>query len=247
MRSSARYLLLLPLLFLASLSTGVKGQVLLGNSGGLSVPSAEMEAPGTFRTGAQFVESGIIKGSQKWGSYDFWYDTYIYYFNFTPFNWIELTFSETLLADNYETGEDSEFYNQDRTVSVKIRPLKEGHYWPAIALGAIDPYSICSHPTYSSLWAAATKHVHTSFLHSTFAFNAGYARGTDGGRQFDGAFGSFSWQPDFLPQARCCVEYDTHGWVLGAEALLWRHLGVYAYARDLDLMSFGLRYQTTIR
>lgn len=32
------------------------------------------------------------------------------------------------------------YYYQDRYFSLKLRPLKEGKYWPAIAIGTNDPY-----------------------------------------------------------------------------------------------------------
>lgn len=36
-------------------------------------------------------------------------------------------------------SDESRYYYQDRYFSIKIRPLKEGKWWPAIAVGANDP------------------------------------------------------------------------------------------------------------
>lgn len=227
------------------LRCNASAQALLGNSGGLNIPSAEIAEAGTFRGGAQFVKANTIVGAQKWGSYRWAFDTGIYYVSFTPFSWLEATFTETILAEKNKEG-IYDYYNQDRTVSVKARLLPEGRWWPALAVGAIDPFSLCDHPTYSSYWAAATKHLHFKALRTSFVFTGGYAKGQEQSQMYDGAFGGFYIKHDALPGSRLCVEYDTNGWVVGAEALIWRHLGLYYFQRLNEGMSFGIRYQTTI-
>lgn len=227
------------------LSASGFAQALLGNSGGLNMPSAEMSEVGTFRGGAQFVRSNTIIGAKKWGSYQWDYDTGVYYVSFTPFSWLEATFSETILAEKNKQGV-YEYYNQDRTVSIKARPIPEGRWWPAVAVGVIDPFSLCEHPTYSSYWAAATKHLHFQSLQTTFTFTAGFAQGQEQARMYDGVFGGLSIAYDRFPGSRVCVEYDTNGWVAGAEALLWRHLGMFFFTRQGPGMAAGVRYQTTI-
>lgn len=220
-------------------------QALLGNSGGLNVPTAEMAEAGTFRGGAQYVRHNTIIPAEKWGSYTWDFDTGIYYVSFTPFSWLEATFSETILAEKRKDG-SWDYYNQDRTVSFKVRPIPEGRWWPAVAIGMIDPFSMCKHPTYATYWAAATKHLHSKQLQTAIVLSGGYARPGEESKMWNGAFGAFSIEHDRLPGSRVSVEYDTQGWVFGAEFLLWRHIGIFGFTREGAGAAGGIRYQTTI-
>lgn len=220
-------------------------QALLGNSGGLNVPTAEMAEAGTFRGGAQYVRHNTIIPAKKSRSYSWNFDTGIYYISFTPFSWLEATFSETILADKQKDGSYN-YYNQDRTISVKARLVSEGRWWPAFAVGTIDPFSIWQHPTYSSYWAAVTKHLHSKRAGMAVVFSGGYSLADEESQMWNGAFGAFSIEHDRLPGSRLSVEYDTNGWVFGAEFLIWRHIGVFGFTREGAGAAAGIRYQTTI-
>ena len=228
------------------LAASACGQGLLGNSGGHCIPSAEMLEAGTFRCGIHYVQGGTIVGPTKSDSYDFPYDTGIYYLNFTAFSWLEATFSETIVANKLKDG-SYYYYNQDRTLSLKLRPVSEGKYRPAIAVGAIDPFSICDHPTYCTYWAAMTKHVHSRRLHGTLGATLSYGYGAETSRMWDGVMSGLTYEPDRWQGTWLSVEYDTHGVVVGAETLLWRHLGLYVWTRDMQRVVAGARFQITLK
>lgn len=227
-----------------------KGQVLLGNSGGLNIPTAEMNPAGTFIGGLNFIEKGIIspekgKVDHRW---KFNYNTYSYYVNFTFFDWLEATFRETLLESNsYGKFDDYKFREQDRSVTIKVRPLKEGKYYPAVAFGVNDPYSFTGHHVYSSAWGVMTKNLHTNLLKSTFTATIGYAKAFDDSQMYDGFIGGIKWTPDWCKEVSLLAEYDSKVINVGIQGLLFRHLGFYGFVHDFDSYSAGIKYQTTIK
>lgn len=223
---------------------------MLGNSGGMNIPTAEMMPAGTFRAGINYIGKGIITGEKdaidhRW---QFNYNTYNYYLNFTFFDWLEATYRQTLLHSNsYGKYEDySLLREQDRSITVKIRVLKESNYFPAIALGITDPYSFSGHHIYASLWGAATKQLHIQSLASSFTATIGYSKSFDQSVMYNGLFGGIRYTSDYIPNTSLMAEYDTHGFNIGCQTLLLKHLGIYYFTRDFTTFSAGIKYQTTI-
>lgn len=244
-----KYAYLTVLSLLLSLGTFLKTQAqdMLGMTGGLNIPTTEMNPAGTFRGGVNFIGKGLITPELKPNrdAWKFQYNTFIYYVDFTVFDWIEASFRETLLQ-NVRKGKKA-LREQDRSISIKVRPLKEGKYWPAIAFGVNDPTSITGHHPYSSAWAVMSKSVHSSALMCTFNANLGYMKSWDNSVMYDGVVAGITYQPDWFPSARVTAEYDTQGWNVGAQALLWKHLGLYVFTREFSAFGAGIRYQTTIK
>ena len=49
---------------------------------------------------------------------------------------------------------------QDRSIFLKVRPLKEGKWWPSIVFGAQDPLGSAVYTKlYSNVYFAASKHI----------------------------------------------------------------------------------------
>lgn len=233
-----------------SIFTRTEAQELLGNSGGMNIPTAEMMPAGTFRTGINYIGKGIITGEKNASDHrwQFNYNTYNYYLNFTFFDWLEATFRETLLESNsYGKYNDYKlFREQDRSISVKARVIKESNLMPAIAICIHDPYSFSGHHTFSSVWIAATKQIHSKLLASTCTTTVGYSQPFDKSQFQDGIFAGIKYTPDFLPQSSVIAEYDTKGFNLGLQALLFNHVGLYCFSHDFETFSAGIKYQTLI-
>lgn len=238
--------LLLSTFFLCTAVTG-SAQEIIGNTGGLNIQTADMEEAGTFRGGLHFIGEGLIvpvtnPRDHRW---EFGYNTFIYYLDFTVFDWLEVSLRETLLEnfknDRYRLRE------QDRSVSLKARVLKEGKYWPAIAVGLNDPTSVTGNHPYSSAFLAMTKHVHSAATFGTWSATVGYMYPWDESHMYDGFTVGLCYQPDWSMRTRLMVEYDTRGINYGFDALLWKHLGIYFMARESSAISAGIRYQTTIK
>ena len=104
--------------FFAAVWGTTKAQTVIGTTGMMNVPTADMRAAGTFDGGASFIQKELL--------YEKSYNTYLYFIGFTPFPWLEITMCETLLQTNM--GSKKGFDQQDRSTSVRLRPLKEGNF-----------------------------------------------------------------------------------------------------------------------
>ena len=114
-----------------------QAQQYTGTSGMVHIPTGEMQHEGDALIGAHFLnkamtpDTGFLYLGEK-------YNTFDYYLALTPFSWIEMSYvcTERRRAINEQTGEIQ--WSKDRYASVKIQPLKEGKYWPAVAIGCND-------------------------------------------------------------------------------------------------------------
>ena len=111
-----------------------RAQTVIGTNGMMNVPTADMHPAGTFDGGASFIQKELL--------YEKDYNTFLYYISFTPFSWIELTLRETFVkTEKSPTDPKVGFYQQDRSTSVRLQPLKEGKFWPTVVVGSNDFYS----------------------------------------------------------------------------------------------------------
>ena len=121
-----KYLLLV--VFAAGILLGgptLHAQHSMGVTGLLNIPTADMQADGTFMVGANFLPDRMLP--------DLWnYNTGNYFLNMTFLPCLEVGYRCTLMR--LKTGK----WNQDRSVSLRLRPLKEGRYWPSVVLGSND-------------------------------------------------------------------------------------------------------------
>ena len=242
----------LPLLLL--IQSRVMAQDMLGTTGGLNIPTAEMQPSGTFMGGINFVGKGIIQGEMTDRSDDCWrfeYNTGIYYLNFTPFSWLEVTLRETMLRSKYSKHNEYlgeyKYRRSDRSMSFRVRPLKEGLLWPAIVIGTNDPWKDTGHNIYCSAYAVASKHIHLKSLASTWLVTLGYAKSFNSATTYDGLIAGLKYTPDFFKEGSVLVEYDTQGFNVGLHARLWHHLGLYAFTREFTNFNCGIRYEYTIK
>ncbi len=232
--------------------TPAKAQLYTGLSGLIHTPNGEMNEVGTARIGGYFLNSHFTPGEA--GKYGFLYDgekfnTASFYASITPFSWIEIAYAFTLLK-RLEDGRDSPAYNEkDRYFSVKIQPLKEGKYWPSVALGANDPIGSRGKDGgsmyFSNFFVAATKHftpgrhnigVHAAYRHFRREYNA----------KWNGIVGGITYNPSFAPNLRGIVEYTGDGVNVGADCLLWRHLFLQATLQNGKYFSGGACYQVNL-
>ena len=215
-----------------------KAQTVIGTNGLMNVPTADMRPAGTFDGGASFIQKELL--------YKKTYNTYLYYVSFTPFSWMEITLRETLLktrksATNPKVG----FYQQDRSTSLRLRPLKEGKYWPAVVVGANDFYSDHGASQYACFYGVMSKHFPIKSVGVVEA-TAGYARHHKKGTTYDGVMGGLSFAPVFFPDLRVMGEYDTEGCNIGLGAFLFRHLNVTCFTREFKGINATVSYQYTI-
>ena len=130
-----RFALIL-ILCVAVCSTEVSAQDLIGTSGLINIPTADMQPDGTFDGGARWMSPAALHDLVN-------YDTGLYYVRFTPFSFFEFTFRETLFKTQHSVKKTWNYYQQDRSSTIRVRPLaeREGKWWPSVVIGVNDIYS----------------------------------------------------------------------------------------------------------
>ena len=123
LKGSILFLILIPM------SGLVHAQYSMGTTGQLMIPTAEMQETGTFMR-SQF----LTRASYSIG---FQFPTMNYFVDMTLFSFIEFTYRMTLLKMTTGTGRTG-YHNQDRSNTIRIRPLKESRYFPAVVIGGDD-------------------------------------------------------------------------------------------------------------
>lgn len=218
------------------------GQTVIGTPGLMNIPTAEVREAGTFDGGASLMERELQPSSKN-------YNTGLYYVYFAPFSFVDVTFRETLLkcrksATNAKVG----FYQQDRSLSVRVNPLKEqeGQWWPSVLAGVNDFYSDHGGSYYAAVYMAMTKSLQLGGLGAISA-TAGYAHPIREGILYDGVFGGISISPACVRELRLMGEYDTRGVNVGLGTQLFRHLNLTCFTREFKGISATASYQYTIR
>lgn len=225
-----------------------KAQEYNGLTGLLQVPSAETDSVGTFRGSAMFLHQAFLPEQMPRKN------TFNYGIGITGFKWIELSYCASLLWMYKNNDEEAKkgFYNEDRRVNVKVTPLYEGRWWPAIALGMDDIGRFKRikggknrNNYFQNLYVAGTKHFdirgYELGVHLAYRYYS-----NDVNRDRRGVAGGLTLRPAFYPTLRFIAEWDGVGVNAGADVLLWRHL--FAQAALIHGRGFtgGLSYHYTI-
>lgn len=226
-----------------TMSLQARAQMLIGTQGMINAPTADMNDAGTFVGGLSFVpkQMELVAGN---------FDTGIYYIDFTPFKWLELTFRETLLKTTKIEGgvKKTGYYQQDRSTTLRLRPIKEKDktLLPSVAVGVNDMYSDHGSSRYTCAYGVVTKHLPVASI-GTVGLHAGYAYKFDTGVVYDGVFGGIDFRPSFCKDIRAMAEWDSQGINLGFHAVLLRHVNLTVFTREFGCVGAGVSYQYTIR
>ena len=141
---------ILLLVVLYSISLLANAQALMGTTGLLHAPTADMQRDKTFMFGGNYLNANPL--STHFRSSEVGY-TFNYYINITMFPWLEVAYICTLVHADYGSTYFPEqswgkFANQDRAFSARLRLWKEGwwkEWMPQIVLGLDDPTSHADH------------------------------------------------------------------------------------------------------
>ena len=249
-----RYLLLI----LWLLAVKVCAQQYTGMSGLIHVPSADMDAAGEARIGAHFLNREFTP--EAGFNYKGKYNTISHYLSITPFSWMEIGYTCTLQKGLKNQGlngcTDVGYYFKDRYFSVKIQPLKEGKWWPAIAIGTNDPYGTNStdgvakgeqkvasgdgkSQYFSNFYIAASKHV--GLKGNSLGIHVAYRKWKRNyNSQWNGPVGGITFQPSFQTNLRLIAEYTGDDVNIGFDWKLWKHLLIQSSLQDGKYFSGGL-------
>ena len=218
------------LLLLAFLPLFVNGQTLTGMSGLLNIPSADMQADGTFILGANYLPR-INQPA------DFYYNTENYFFNLTFLPFLEIAYKLTLIRTPQKI-------NQDRSASFRLQLIKEKSYLPSITVGVHDFHTTSDggNQFFEANYIVLTKHF--KIQENDIGITAGY--GTNiimKNSRFIGFFGGMSVTPGFCKPLKFMGEYDCNGVNLGGSLLLFKHLYLFSMAQHLQYFAGGMAYR----
>ena len=240
----------------------ISAQEYCGTTGLLAVPTAEMADAGTFRAGAFFLNDHFTPDKMTCDGKK--YNTGGYFISIAPWSWMELSYACTLLKyhKNKDKNEPAGYYNEDRRLGLKLRPLKEGKWWPALAVGAddveqfVEKWMNHNGGTYfHNAYLVASKYFdirgHELSAHVGYRYffkeQNRERRGVAGGIAYVPRLGeSLRGERSWLQRPRFIVEWDGACVNVGADCLLWRHLFVQAGLTNGKYFAGGLAYHYRI-
>ncbi|MDL2241522.1 YjbH domain-containing protein [Bacteroidales bacterium OttesenSCG-928-L03] len=227
-------------LFLHSIP--LNAQYSQGTTGLLNTPTAEMQPDGTFMAGANFLPETMLP--------EYWdYNSGNYFLNITFLSFFEVAYRCTFIRHDYGNGNQ---WQQDRSVSLRLRALKESRYLPALLLGSNDAFTTSQvnmfkdsggNRFFSSVYGVATKHFDWG---GEWGMTLGYMIPFHSKVEREGLFGGLSYSPSFLPEGKGMLEYDTESVNIGVSYRLFRHLSIHAFAYNFEAFSGGIRYEFTL-
>lgn len=229
--------IILPLIFIM-VTVQAQAQYAFGTTGQLMIPTAEMQETGTFMGGVNYLPEQVTPSK-------FNFPTMNYFVDMTLFSFVELTYRMTLLKMTTSSGKTG-YHNQDRSNTIRIRPLQESRFFPAVVIGANDLFT----ERITQYWGA-----YFGVLTKTLNFNKGHQLAITAGWYFHqgsqpaftkGPFGGIRYTPAFCKQLKLMAEYDSNGWNIGGAARFWKHLSVHVFTHDFTCVSAGLRYECTL-
>lgn len=216
-----------------------------GITGLIHTPSAEMNPAGMARIGVFYLNKAFLPHDMSYGLNGsiHKYPSTNHFVAIAPFDWLELAYTCTLLK-RVKDGKPR-YYQKDRNISFKVRVLKEGKWWPAVALGSHDPYHFSSKATpdyFSDYYGAAVKHFdwHGHELGVNVAYRW-YKEPTN--RKWQGLTCGLTYRPAFARNFRGIIEYTGNDINIGMDCYLWKLLFLQASLQNGKAFTGGVMLQ----
>lgn len=237
--------------------TALRAQQYTGIEGLIHVPSAEMDSAGDARIGVSFLNHQSTPDAGVWHYEGKKYDTGNLYLALTPFKWVSIAYTMTLFkheADPEDPDDKSGYNRKDRFFSVKFRPLEEGKWWPAVAIGANDcftsrPFKNNDTSSGNGYWrnyyVTATKHL--DLRGHELGFTAAYRHFTGKyNHRWNGVVGGVTYRPAFARNWRAIMEWTGSDINIGIDCTLWKHLVLQASLQEGRYPSGGICYKVNL-
>ncbi len=212
-----------------------------GTSGLLNTPSADFNSDGTFSFGINYLPETVTPDR-------FDYPTGNFFANITYFSFFEVSFRSTLQR---VPQNGNKMTNQDRSVSLRLRALKESRYLPAFVVGTNDMLSSKlttfidndreDNQFFASVYGVTTKNI--PFSGNTIGLTIGYEYATNRMSQFTGLLAGLRFSPSFFKPLSLIVEYDASNINAGASALLFKHVYLQVFTSKFKNISAGISYR----
>ena len=245
-------------LFLALFSADLYAQFPYGTTGLLHMPTADMQRDKTFMLGGSYLNERATPKS--WN-----YDTYNYYLNITILPFLEVGYTCTLFKFAIPwMGLKSNYRNQDRQFSGRLRVIKEGQFWkymPAIVLGGNDVLtrdwqqegtdkgfadpSDTGNGHWNRWYIAASKHLD---LYGDLGIHAAYVYNRRVDYHLDGLALGVNWRPQFHSNLNLMTEYDSRTVNCGLGYTFWKdHINVVTELNDFKYLSAGIFFKIHLK
>ena len=231
------------LALLLILSITLSAQQYTGFSGLIHTPTADMDSAVSVRLGGHFLNKEFTPDKFRLDGEK--YNTGSFYMSITPFKWIELGYTITLMKfhKDLKAGNKTGYYSKDRYFSLKVQPIQEHKWWPSVALGSNDFWGQRDGESgsfyFRNFYLALSKHyevfdqtigVHLAYRHWAKDFN----------KKWNGPVGGLTFQPSFAKELRLIGEYDGDGVNVGADYLLFKHFLIQAAMQRGRYFSGGM-------
>lgn len=216
----------------------LRAQQYTGLTGLIHTPSAFTGAEGDYRISGHWLDSHTLPAFFRWDGEP--YSSVQFAAGITPFEWVEIAYSFILLK-NHRTDGRLGYYHKDQLFSVKLRPIPEGPWWPAVAVGGYDVFTSFSSGNryHSNLFAAASKTVKLGG--ERLGITVAYRRWMDeGNSRWNGFTGGVEYTPSLLPALTAAAEWTGCDVNVGVSALLFGHIRLQASLLDWRWPSAGI-------
>jgi hypothetical protein len=218
----------------------VTSQSLPGTTGYFNIPSAEIYPDRTLFAGTNLLN----KEYKKWGNPDYHAMDFFVTTTFVPFAELSIRYSRMidLPEEQYQSTVG------DRMASIRVRPLKEGRYHPAVVVGLQNFFTTlqtgdASH--FNSTYIVLTKNFRLNTFIDRVGVTAGYGSElfTAADYQFIGLFYGINFSPKSMDFLELMVEYDADKWNAGARVTILKHMVILAGLEGFDAFSGGISYK----
>lgn len=214
----------------------------VGVTGGIHIPTAEMQPAGTLMAGGGSVSERAMPRGASYA------DTHHYFVNFTMFPALEVGLNFTLLKLNGSRR----YNNQDRNGNVRLRLWKQGKGWmPQVVVGSNSLFSDVGDSRWEAYYIVASRHMGVG-RGGTLLATAGYYIPIGEHKDFyNKPFVGIAWETPFLPARynrimtiNFLAEYDSHQINYGVRCELFRHLLCSVAWTDLTRWTWNITFRT---
>lgn len=220
------------------------GQQAMGIEGMIHVPTADMDTVGMARVGFQFVPKDMVPDAMKCDGMKF--NSMTNFLSVTPFRWIELGYGYTLwkMHKNKNPKREIGFYSKDRYFSVKLQLLREGSWWPSLAVGGNDVFGSrdggeSASNYYRNYFVTASKHIDCGG-HVLGAHVAYRKWKRDFNHKWNGVVGGVTYQPSFYTPLRAMAEWDGNGVNVGVDCRIYKYFLIQCGLQECQHFTGGL-------
>lgn len=267
---SDKLFLLTVLAMAISLSNSIvaRAQFSDGSTGLLQMPTAEMQADGTFMLTTNFLNKHSLP-TTHWN-----YNTFQYGISVSFWGRMEIGYICTFFNGAWDPRPEEEkgrywtvMRNQDRHFTGRVLLLREGEFglnWmPALVVGVSDPTTASGYDDYISSVAGGGGYFNREFIVLSKHFltpwgqigaHVGYQFGRRKDYLINGPCAGMDWMPvwiqnkGILDNVRVILEYDSRTVNMGFIASIWdNHFEAMFELQNFSWINFGLRYKLRLK